>query len=129
MSMISEITEYLETNGVGTQGTDLFYSQFPDNDDLPAVVVIDRPGTKPNIDITDIKSPMFQIIVRSATYATGESKLSDVRALLHGVINTYLVANGIYFRRIQATSEGGHIGVNDAGMDEFSINFTTEIIE
>lgn len=128
MSVISEIAEYLEDQGIGTRGTDLFYSRMPDKSTSPMVCVIDRPGPAPDVDITDIKSPNVQIIVRADDYDTGKAKLDAIRALLHRVVNTYLVSGGIYFRIIRAQSEGGHIGTNEAGKDEFSINFGTSVV-
>lgn len=131
MTMISEIAEYLEDQSIGVVGSTIFYSQMPDP--LPTgdfhICVYDRIGPKPSVDILDIKSPMFQILVRAKNYATGKAKLDAIRDALHGTMGTYLIPGGIYFRRIQANSEGGHIGVNEAGRDEFSINFMTEIIE
>jgi len=129
MSLISEITQHLHNNSIGTSGTNLFYSQMPDKDTDFLVCVYDRVGPAPDIDITEIKSPMFQILIRSKDYGTGKAKLDAIRALLHGVINKYLVPGGIYFRKIHASSEGGHIGINDANKDEFSINFLADVIE
>lgn len=129
MSMISEIAEYLEDQGVGVQGTTLFYGYMPDNTTLPAVMVRDTGGTQPDPYITGIKSPTFQVFIRSADYATGKALLGSVRDLLHRVLKTQLVADGITFRKILAISEGGHIGRNEAGQEEFSINFMASIVE
>jgi hypothetical protein len=131
MSYITDIVEYLETQGIGTRGTNLFYSQIPDDATSDFLIgVYGRTGPAPDIDLLDIKKPMFQIIVRSVNFDTGQAKLKQIRELLHGIINRYLVVAGTYFRRIQATSEGGHIGINENNnKDEFSINFMTEIID
>lgn len=128
MSIISEIAQYLVDNEVGTLGTDIFYSQAPDIELDCVVAVIDRSGPAPDIDILDIKSPMFQIFIRSKDYATGRTKLDTIRDLLHGQTMTTLVAGGHKFLRIQAMSEGGHIGINESNRDEFSINFMSEVI-
>lgn len=129
MSLISEVATYLAAQGLGTLGTDIFYSKLPDTSQDVELAVIDRTGPAPDPYLTDIKRPMFQVVIRAKDYATGRAKLTSVRELLHGVINTYLVASGIYFRKIIAMQEGGHIGINDAGRDEFSINFMCEVIE
>lgn len=129
MSMISEIAEYLEDQGLGTQGTDLFYGYLPDNSEFPAILVRDTGGTKPDQDITEIHNPTFQIFIRAESYATGKVKLAAIRSLFHRVLKTYLVDDGILFRKILAISEGGHIGRNEAGLEEFSMNFTASIVE
>lgn len=129
MTMISEIATYLAANSIGTVGTNLFYGQMPDADQNVLVCVYDRVGLKPSVDIPDIKHPSFQIIVRSKTYDLGKAKLDAIRTLLQDKINVYLVGGGIKFRFIQALSEGGWIGLNEAGKDEFSINFHAEIVE
>lgn len=129
MSVISEVAQYLVNQGVGTLATDVFYGKLPDTGRDFEVCVIDRSGPAPDIDILEIESPQFQIFIRSKDYATGKAKLDTIRGLLHGKLTQYLVSGGIYFRRIHALSEGGHIGVNDAGRDEFSMNFICEVIQ
>lgn len=129
MTMISEIATYLAANSIGTLATNLFYGQMPDIDQNVTVCVYDRVGLKPSVDIPDIKHPMFQIVVRSKTYDLGKAKLDAIRDLLQDKINVYLVGGGIKFRFIQAMSEGGWIGLNEAGKEEFSINFHAEIVE
>lgn len=128
MSVISEVAQYLVDNEVGTLGTDIFYSQAPDIERDFVVAVIDRSGPAPDIDILEIKKPMFQIFIRSKDYATGRAKLDTIRDLLHGKTKVYLVNGGHQFLRIQASSEGGHIGVNESNRDEFSINFIAEVV-
>lgn len=121
MSLIADIADFLEDAGVGTLSTDLFYSYMPA--DLNAgVCVIDTGGPQPNPDVP-LKNPTFQIFVRAADYDTGKTKLEAVRTALHRVQNQTI--GSYYFYYILASSEGGHIGRNEAGKDEFSINFET----
>lgn len=129
MTMISEIATYLAANSVGTLATNIFYGQMPDIDQNVTVCVYDRVGPKPSVDIPDIKHPMFQVMVRAKTYDLGKAKLDAIRELLQDKINVYLVSGGIKFRFIQAMSEGGWIGLNASGKEEFSINFHAEIVE
>jgi len=129
MSVISDVAQYLDDQSIGTLGTDLFYSYIPDNSTAPVIMVRDTGGPEPDQYIGDIKTPTFQVFIRSADYATGKDLLQQIRDLLHPTYNTYLVGGGVYFRRIHAQSEGGHIGRNEAGMDEFSINFIASVVE
>lgn len=121
MSLIDDVATYLENNSIGTVGTDIFKSYLPDNDGNPIIAVYDTGGPAPNIDITSLKNPTFQIFVRADTYSTGKATLDSIRSLLHGIIETQV--GNTYFLNCFAQSEGGHIGRNENGQDEFSINF------
>ena len=129
MQLIEEIARHLHNKSVGTLATNLFYGHIPDVEGEFSILVRDTGGSLPSRDIHDIKSPTFQVFIRSKTYSTGKAKLEEIRGHLHGVINEYLLPGGIYYRKIFAMAEGGHIGTNDAGYDEFSINFEAAIIE
>jgi hypothetical protein len=65
--------------------------------------------------------PHFQVLVRANSYSAGKTALEAVRSALHRQAN--LTVGNTYFYFILAISEGGHIGRNDRGLDEFSINF------
>ena len=121
MSLISEVAEYLEDEGIGTLGTDLFYSYLPDSVNA-CVAVLDTGGLQPDHYLPTAE-PTFQVYIRSTTYALGKAKLDDVRAALHRQRNVNLISGGLYFYFIFALSEGGHIGRNPNGQDEFSMNF------
>lgn len=122
--MIADIAQHLQTNGLGTVGTDIFISYLPDTED-EAIAVLDTGGVEPDIDLTQLKSPTMQIMIRSNTYTAGKSKLDSIRSILHGVIETQV--GNTYILYLHALSEGGHIGRNEAGQDEFSINFVGKI--
>lgn len=118
---IDDIADFLEDNSIGTVGTDIFVGQQPDS---PAncVTVLDTGGQRPDIDLPT-KRPTFQVLVRNTNYANGAAKLLAIRNLLHNKYNATLVGGGNYFYSINAISEGGHIGQDDIGNDEFSMNF------
>lgn len=118
-NLINDIASYLQTAGIGTLGTNLFASYMPDSVDT-AVCVLDTGGVMPDPDIPT-KSPTIQIFIRSADYATGKTKVDLVRATLHQLANTQVGSTYIYY--CLAQSEGGHIGRNERGLDEFSMNF------
>lgn len=121
MSVISEVAQFLHDNSVGVLSTNLFYSFLPDNADA-CIGVLDTGGPAPDIYLPT-KSPTFEVLIRAIDYDTGKAKLDAVRALLHNKYNSQLVNGGIYFYSINAISEGGHLGKNERGLDEFSINF------
>lgn len=125
MSVISDVATYLAANGIGTLNTSVFYSKMPDTTN-PAVAVLDTGGTEPDAYVP-IEDPTFQILIRANSYALGKAKLEAIKDLLHNFDNGYLVNGQTYFYIILAQSNGGHIGQNENGKDEFSINFRARI--
>lgn len=123
MSVISDIAQYLDDQGLGTVATDIFYSYAPANLDN-GIFVLDTTGPTPDRYLPT-KRPSFQIFIRAADYDTGRTKFDAVRNLLHRIDNTTI--GSYYFYYIMAVSEGGSIGRNEAGQDEFSISFETLI--
>jgi hypothetical protein len=121
MTLIEQIATYLQAQGIGTKGSTIFISNLPDAVDS-CIAIFDTGGLTPDIDLPT-KEPTFQIFIRATTYALGKEKLESIRALLHNKYNVTLVENGTYIYRINALSEGGHIGKNERGIEEFSINF------
>lgn len=119
MALIDDIGQYLEDAGIGTQGTDIFISHKQDAGDT-VISVLDTGGIKPDVYIPT-KEPTFQIFIHAPTYTEGKTLLDSVRDTLHRVFNTTIGNTYVYF--IEALSEGGHIGRNERGLDEFSINF------
>lgn len=117
--LLDDIAEYLEDEAVGTIGTNLFKSYMPDTVDT-GVCILDTGGPMPDTELPT-KKPTFQVFIRATDYITGRAKLDAVRDALHQVTNTTI--GGTYFYYILSQSEGGHIGRNERGLDEFSINF------
>lgn len=119
MSLIADIAQYLEDQGVGTLATDIFIGFAPDAGDT-VIAVLDTGGLKPD-NYLPTKEPTFQVFIRAATYEAGKTLLDTVRSALHRKFNATIGSTYVYF--IEALSEGGNIGRNDRGLDEFSINF------
>lgn len=120
--LIDDIAQHLHNNGIGVLGTSLFKSYLPESPNT-CIAIFDTGGLEPDLDITDIKNPTFQILVRDISYSLGKTKLDSIRTLLHGKSNTDLGVGGTNFFYIFAVAEGGHIGRDDNNRDEFSINF------
>lgn len=118
--MIDDLAQDLSNAGLGTIGQNIFKSYLPDADN-EAIAILDTGGPKPDANISSMKNPMFQIIIRANTYAAGKSTVDAIRSRLHGVQNRTIGSTYFYF--IHAQSEGGHIGRNERGQDEFSMNF------
>jgi len=121
MILIEQVGQYLEDQGIGTVATDIFLGYQPDTPDN-CIAVILTSGNTPSIDIPT-KEPRFQILIRNTNYETGDGKLTTIRNTLHQFRNGYLQSGETYFYYIYAVNEGGAIGRDVNGRDEFSINF------
>jgi len=119
MSYISDLADYLEDQSVGTVGTNIFYSYMPDDVET-GVALFDTGGLTPD-PYLPTKEPTFQAFVRGTDYDAGKALLDQVRNALHQISGQTIGATYFYF--ILANAEGGHIGRNERGEDEFSINF------
>lgn len=120
MILIDDIADYLEDLEIGIVGTTIFKSYMPPTPDN-CIAVLDTGGVEPDHDLPT-KHPTFQVLVRSTDYATGKALLDSIRAGLHQAKGE-LISGQTFFYYVFALSEGGHIGRNDRGLDEFSINF------
>jgi hypothetical protein len=121
--MLDDLASYLQTQGVGTVGTDIFKSRQPKTPNA-CVTLYDTGGAEQDKDLP-IEDATMQVLVRSTTFALGRAKVDAIQSALHRVTNTTIGNNYYYF--ILAISRGGHIGINETGLDEFSINFRIKI--
>lgn len=119
MNVIADIAQHLGNIGLGTYGTDILYAYVPSKLDT-GIVVLDTGGPTPDPDVP-LKEFTFQVFIRAASYDAGKTKLDAVFDALHRIQNTTI--GNSFFYNILALSQGGHIGRNEAGRDEFSINF------
>jgi hypothetical protein len=119
--LINDVADYLEDQNVGTVGTDIFCGYLPDSPDT-CITILDTGGPQPD-SYLPTRSPTFQVFIRAVDYPTGKAKLDLVRSKLHQNANVSLVNGETYFYFILAISEGGHVGRDDVGRDNFSINF------
>lgn len=121
MHLIDQIADFLANQGLGTVGVSIFTSYLPQTPDN-AIAVIETGGLAPNVDIPT-KEPTFQVMVRNTNFSDGRTNLDTVRSALHQKRGFEVYSGETYFYFIYAISEGGHIGRDDNGRDEFSINF------
>jgi hypothetical protein len=105
--LLDEIGTYLQAQGVGTVGTDLFQGLMPD--DVDAVVSIyETPGASPiyvHDDVTGIKleQPRLAVWARGVRedYAAPRQKAEDVVTALAAVRNQTL--SGTRYLRVRVT--------------------------
>ena len=123
--IINEIANYLQTQDIGTKGTDIFLSRQSDSPN-DQIVIYNTGGIEPDRYLPTA-DPTFQIIVRNTNYQTGESLVADIVDALHQVTNVELEEDGTYYYYIFLMGEAGHIGRDDKGRHEWSINFICKV--
>ena len=91
--LLDEIGNYLQINGVGTLGTDLFTGLLPDAPDA-AVAIIEYGGTAPTHTLgggtAKYEQPRVQVVARATTYSAARSKIETIYKLLQAVSNASL---------------------------------------
>lgn len=128
MSWLNSIADYLTTNSLGTQGTDLFINTMPDNTAL--VTTLSEYEGSFNETFGSgmaISVPSLQVRVRGAAedYATPRARIRAIQDLLLAVTNTTI--NGTTFLRIRPQSTVLNLGQDERLRWEFSLNFEVTI--
>jgi hypothetical protein len=95
MALLAEIGQYLQDQGVGTQGTNIFLSMRPDSPDA-VIGIYEGTGRKPFITFGNslpvAEQPVIQVITRAARgdYATARATAETVYKKLAVVVNQTL---------------------------------------
>jgi len=128
-SFLSELADYIHREGIGTSSgasVNIFVGKYPDEPDNCIALLGLLPQKVPNIYVSDFEYPRFQVIVRNTAYVTAEAKIRQVRELLHDKLT--IVTENFICKYIQADSDIVPLGEDDKGRAEFSINFSTQIL-
>lgn len=100
--LLDEIADYLQSQGIGTVGTNLFKGLMPESPDA-AVAVFEYSGLEvqrvQEVAGVAYEQPRIQVMSRAATYAAARQKAEAVYAALATVKNQEL--SGIRYLRIQ----------------------------
>lgn len=107
--LLDEIGKYLEDNGIGTRGTDIFFSYEPDEPDT-LIVINETGGTRPQHVFSSSapawENPRIQVVCRSTDFTIARNKADDIYKILVNVKNQTLAptssASGALYFRIDA---------------------------
>jgi hypothetical protein len=116
-----EIAEWLDAQGLGTYGTDIFAGQLPPSPDT-AIAVILFGGGPPLATFGEplaIQRPTVQILVRGATYETGRDKVEIAYRLLSALHNVLI--DDVWYMGCNALPPS-FIGADANGRAMFSMN-------
>ena len=81
--MLREIGAYLQSQGIGTLGANVFLGLMPDQPDN-CIALFEYAGSPPDLH-WDGEYPRLQVRVRDKSYAAARAKIGTVAALLHGL--------------------------------------------
>ena len=81
--MLSDIGTYLQTQGVGTVGADIFLGLMPDQPDN-CIALFEYAGSPPDMH-WDGEYPGLQVRVRDKSYAEARIKIEETMKKLHGL--------------------------------------------
>jgi len=123
--MINDIYSFIDANTSLSGGTNLFKARLSDKPDNQ-VVIYATGGIEPDRYLPTA-DPTFQLYVRNLSYANGWDICEELVQLLHQRTNEELVVGGNYYYYIFLMNEPQHIGRDDKGRHEFSINFICKV--
>ena len=129
MSWIEDIGTYLQTQGAGTLGTNIFYQNF-DFSAVNSVILIEQAGQAPRTTLRNtmnLKRPELGVRVRNQDNETASDTADTIYGLLHNTYNTTI--GSTRFKSIKAIAEPFFVSqsINDSFI--YSINFSLEISE
>lgn len=132
MSTILEaIGNYLQAQGHGTQGTDIFLGRMPTSPDV-CVAVFEYGGQSPEFTFgaaaTAIERPSIQVMCRAGRddYPAARNKARDIRALLGVVVAQSL--SGIHVLRIAPVGSVNPIGPDENDRPLVTANFQVALL-
>ena len=121
--MLSDIGNYLQVQGIGTLGTNIFLGMVPDKPDN-CIVLFEYAGSPPDLHWNG-KYPGLQVRVRNKSYAAARTKIGEVMAALHGLHEQTL--SGTRYLLIKARSSPEILKRDNNNRVELFVNF--EIIK
>lgn len=119
--ILDDFASILQTNGIGTVGTDIFKGLLPDQPDA-AVAVFMYSGQPPELS-APVDRPAFQVRVRDVDFLTGFNKTTAIQKALHGICESDI--GGTHFLLIAANGSPMGIGRDANDRWEWTQNFYT----
>ena len=121
--MLSNIGNYLQVQGIGTLGTNIFLGMIPDKPDN-CIALFEYAGSPPDLHWNG-EYPGLQVRVRNKSYAAARTKIGEVMAALHGLHEQTL--SGTRYLLIRARGSPEILKRDNNNRVELFVNF--EIIK
>lgn len=125
MSLLENLGQYLQNNGIGTQGTDIFRRNMPAGVDN-CIMINDGGGLEPDIYLP-LSDPVIDIIVRNKDGDLGKSKIESIKSILHQKLNLTLESGGVDVMICNCVTEPFHLGTDDNERHLFTASFHFKI--
>lgn len=125
-TILEAVGDYLQAEGYGTQGTDIFLAVMPETPDA-CVAVYENAGNRPEFTMGSapwaVDRPLIQVICRGARsdYPTTRNTAEAIRALLGSVMNTTL--SSVPILRIEPQGSVVPMGEDENQRPMVSVNF------
>jgi len=117
--LLEDVASYLQSQGTGTIGADIFLGQLPVSPDN-VVAIFEYAGEPPDLHWQG-EYPGLQILVRNKNYEVGRQKIEQVKNVLHGLAET--VVNGHRYLLIRANQSPAFLQRDENGRAIFVCNF------
>jgi hypothetical protein len=121
--MLSDIGNYLQAQGIGTLGTNIFLGMIPDEPDN-CIALFEYAGSPPDLHWNG-EYPGLQVRVRNKSYAAARTKIGEVMEKLHGLHEQTL--SGTRYLLIKARGSPEVLKRDNNNRVELFVNF--EIIK
>lgn len=119
-TFITDLQDYLASNGIGTIGTDSFISGFSDAGSVNQFALMETGSVESDKDVAKLQ-PTVQVLLKNQSYDAGRAIMWQIFNLLHQK-HEYMMGNTSVMQSM-AIQEPGHIGQNPDGLEVFSMNF------
>lgn len=121
---LRDITEYLQSRGVITPGSDFWETYFPDyqkgDPGFYQIAIFNPPGGTPELG-NSVDRPRFQLMVRAEDPDLAQEKCQIIFSELHGLNNITLGTH--HYLLVKAIQTPGSIGKDDEGLEMVGCNF------
>ena len=120
---LDDLGTYLQTNSIGTLGTDIFYNGL---DTVPnCIAITPYRGSNTYHIVSNVKNPHsvnINVLVRNSDGDTAKSKADSIYLLIGDVANTIIGTTKFLF--IQAKSLPVLDSKTESGLTIYSVNFS-----
>lgn len=121
---LDDLGTYLQTAGIGTLGTDIFYRGF-DALTPNCIALFDNAGQHATSLGGELYRPGLGILVRNSSDVTADSKSRAIHDLLNLKVNIFMGTTRI--KRIEAVSPAFFVSKSANNQFIYSINFEIQI--
>lgn len=126
--VLKELTTYLALQGIGTQGTNLFYGILPpDPDTVVTLFEYGGEAAEPNLGLgtVNIEYPRVQVLCRGARDQYDEPRLvaQNIVGIFTAVMNKTLAVGGPVYKAIEALDTPRSLRRDENFRIEIVVNF------